>query len=154
VLAAGGIATGAGLAAVLVAGAAGAWIGTPFLSCTEATNTPSARERVRAASGDRTVLTSAFDIAQGLAWPSRWPGRALANDFTETWHGREDELRGDTRAAELVRRARADGDLDNAPVYAGESVGLVTTEQSATDVVRRLTADAQKALERAARLLR
>jgi nitronate monooxygenase len=154
VLAAGGIATGVGLAAVLVAGAAGAWIGTPFLSCTEAMNTPEARERIRAASGDRTVLTSAFDIAQGLAWPSRWPGRALVNAFTETWHGREDELRGDTRAAELVRRARTEGDLDNAPVYAGESVGLVTVEESASDVVRRLTADATKALERASRLVR
>jgi nitronate monooxygenase len=153
VLAAGGIATGAGLAAVLVAGAAGAWIGTPLLSCVEAMNTPAARERIRAASGDRTVLTSAFDIAQGLPWPARWPGRALVNAFTETWHGRETELRGDTNAAELVRRARAEGDLDNAPVYAGESVGLVTTEESATDVVRRLAADARKALERAPRLL-
>jgi len=153
VLAAGGVATGAGLAAVLVAGAAGAWVGTPFLSCTEATNSPAARERIRAAGGDRTVLTSAFDIAQGLAWPARWPGRALVNEFTETWHGREDELRGDTAAAERVRRARAEGDLDAAPVYAGESVGLVTTEESATDVVRRLAADARKALERAPRLL-
>ena len=153
VLAAGGIATGAGLAAVLVAGAAGAWIGTPFLSCTEATNTTAARERVRAASGDRTVLTSAFDIAQGLAWPSRWPGRALVNEFTETWQGREDELRGDTRAAEQVRRARTEGDVEHSPLYAGESVGLVTSEESATDVVRRLTADARTALERATRLL-
>jgi nitronate monooxygenase len=153
VLAAGGVATGAGLAAVLVAGAAGAWIGTPFLSCPEATNSPAARERVRGASGDRTVLTRAFDIAQGLPWPSRWPGRALVNDFTETWHGREDELRGDTEAAALVRRARVEGDLDNAPLYAGESVGLVTTEQSAVDVVRRLAADARTALEKAARLL-
>jgi nitronate monooxygenase len=153
VLAAGGIATGAGLAAVLVAGAAGAWIGTPFLSCTEATNSAAARERVRRASGDRTVLTSAFDIALGLPWPSRWPGRALVNEFTELWHGREAELRGDTRAAEQVRRARAEGDLEHAPLYAGESVGLVTAEESATDVVRRLTADARKALERAPRLL-
>jgi nitronate monooxygenase len=153
VLAAGGIATGAGLAAVLVAGAAGAWIGTPLLSCSEATNTPAARERIRAAGGDRTVLTSAFDIAQGLPWPSRWPGRALVNEFTETWHGREDELRGDTRAAEQVRRAQAEGDLEHAPVYAGESVGLVTAEESATDVIRRLAADARKALERAPRLL-
>jgi nitronate monooxygenase len=153
VLAAGGIATGAGLAAVLVAGAAGAWVGTPFLSCPEATNTPAARERVRGAGGDRTVLTSAFDIAQGLPWPSRWPGRALVNEFTETWHGREDELRGDTRAAEQVRRARAEGDLEHAPVYAGESVGLVTAEESATDIVRRLATDARKALERAPRLL-
>jgi nitronate monooxygenase len=153
VLAAGGIATGAGLAAVLVAGAAGGWIGTPFLSCTEATNTAAARERVRAASGDRTVLTSAFDIAQGLPWPARWPGRALVNEFTDTWHGRESELRGDTRAAEQVRRARTEGDLEHAPLYAGESVGLVTAEESATDVVRRLAADARKALERAPRLL-
>src|SRR3954464_13661775 len=65
VLAAGGIATGAGLAAVLVAGAAGAWIGTPLLSSTEGTNTPAARDRVRGASGDETVLTRAFDVAQG-----------------------------------------------------------------------------------------
>jgi nitronate monooxygenase len=153
VLAAGGIATGAGLAAVLVAGAAGAWIGTPLLSCTEAMNSPAARELIRTAGGDRTVLTSAFDIAQGLPWPARWPGRALVNEFTETWHGREEELRRDTAAAALVRRARAEGDLAHAPVYAGESVGLVTTEESAADVVRRLTADARKALERASRLL-
>jgi nitronate monooxygenase len=153
VLAAGGIATGAGLAAVLVAGAAGAWIGTPFLSCTEATNSAAARERIRGASGDRTVLTSAFDIALGLPWPARWPGRALANEFTETWHGREDELRGDAGAAEQVRRARREGDVEHSPLYAGESVGLVSTEESATDVVRRLAADAVKALERAPRLL-
>jgi nitronate monooxygenase len=153
VLAAGGVATGAGLAAVLVAGAAGAWIGTPFLSCSEATNSAAARERVRGASGDRTVLTSAFDIALGLPWPARWPGRALANEFTETWGGREDELRGDPAAAEQVRRARAEGDLEHAPLYAGESVGLVSAEESATDVVRRLAADAVQALERAPRLL-
>jgi len=153
VLAAGGVATGAGLAAVLVAGAQGAWVGTPFLSCTEAANSPAARARVRAAGGDDTVLTSAFDIAQGLPWPARWPGRALVNEFTETWHGREDELRGDTGAAETVRRARAEGDLANAPVYAGESIGLVSAEESATDVVRRLTTGARAALERAPRLL-
>ena len=154
VLAAGGVATGAGLAAVLVAGAAGGWIGTPLLACPEALTSPAVRARVRAAGGDDTVLTSAFDIAQELGWPARWPGRALVNEFTETWHGREDELRGDTAAGERVRRARAEGDLDSAPVYAGESVGLLTTEQSAADVVRTLVSDAEKALQRASRLVR
>jgi nitronate monooxygenase len=43
VLAAGGIATGAGLAAVLVAGAAGGWIGTPLLACPEGMNSAAAR---------------------------------------------------------------------------------------------------------------
>ena len=153
VLAAGGIATGAGLAAVLVAGAAGGWIGTPLLSCPEGLNSPAARERVRAASGDRTVLTRAFDIAQGLAWPERWPGRALVNEFTETWHGREEELRGDAAAAEQVRTARQQDDLDHSPLYAGESVGLVTAEVSATDVVRRLATEAEAALRAVPRLL-
>ena len=95
VVAAGGIATGRGMAAALVAGAAGVWIGTPLLSCTEGLNAPALRERVRAASGDETVLTRAFDVAEGAAWPERWPGRALVNDFSREWHGREDELAGD-----------------------------------------------------------
>src|SRR4051794_11259968 len=38
VVAAGGIATGRGMAAVLVAGAAGVWIGTALLACTEGLN--------------------------------------------------------------------------------------------------------------------
>ena len=154
VVAAGGIATGAGVAAVLVAGAAGVWLGTPLLACPETLGTPALRQRVLAAGGDHTVLTSVFDIAQELAWPARWPGRALVNEFTATWHGREDELRGDTGAAALVRTARRTDDLEHAPVYAGESVGLVRTSRSATDVVRGLTADAETALARAARLVR
>jgi nitronate monooxygenase len=153
VVAAGGIATGAGMAAALVAGAAGVWIGTPLLSCTEASNSPAARGRVRAAAGEDTVLTRAFDVAQGLAWPERWAGRALVNEFSRTWHGREDELRTDAVASQRVIDARVTGDLEQAPVYAGESVGLVTVERSATDVVRDLDAAAEKALRAVPRLL-
>jgi nitronate monooxygenase len=134
------------MAAALVAGAAGVWIGTPLLSCTEGLNSPALRERVRAASGDETVLTRAFDVAEGAAWPERWPGRALANDFSREWHGREDELRETPHARRLVVEGRRTGDPANAPVYAGESVGLVTRERSATDVVRELDAEAEKAL--------
>jgi nitronate monooxygenase len=153
VVAAGGIATGRGMAAALVAGAAGVWIGTPLLSCPEGLNTPAARARVRAAGGDDTVLTRAFDVAQGLAWPERWPGRALVNEFSRTWHGREEDLRQDAAAAQRVVDARRSDDLDQAPVYAGESVGLVTAERSATDVVRALDAAAEKALRAVPRLL-
>ena len=153
VVAAGGIATGAGMAAALVAGAAGVWIGTPLLSCTEGLNAPALRERVRAASGDETVLTRAFDVAEGAAWPERWPGRALVNDFSREWHGREDELRETPDARRLVVEGRRTGNPANAPVYAGESVGLVTSERSATDVVRELDAEAEKALRAVPKLL-
>src|SRR4051794_39395826 len=153
VVAAGGIATGGGMAAALVAGAAGVWIGTPLLSCTEGLNAPVLRKRVRAASGDETVLTRAFDVAEGAAWPDRWPGRALVNDFSRTWHGREDELRQDAAARQLVIDGRRTGDPAAAPIYAGESVGLVTTERSATDVVRDLDASAEEALRAVPKLL-
>jgi nitronate monooxygenase len=153
VVAAGGIATGAGMAAALVAGAAGVWIGTSLLSCTEGLNAPALRERIRAASGDETVLTRAFDVAEGAAWPERWPGRALVNDFSRVWHGREEQLRDDADARRLVVDGRRTGDPGTAPVYAGESVGLVTRERSAGDVVREMSADAEKALRAVPRLL-
>lgn len=153
VLAAGGIATGAGMAAALVAGAAGVWIGTPLLSCPEGLNSPAARARVREASGEETVLTRAFDVAEGFAWPERWPGRALVNDFSRVWHGREEELREDAAARQIVVDGRRSGDPAAAPVYAGESVGLVTAERSATDVVRDMDAAAEKALRAAPKLL-
>ena len=153
VVAAGGIATGRGMAAALVAGAAGGWLGTPRRSCTEGLNSPALRERVRAASGDETVHTRAFDVAEGVAWPQRWPGRALVNDFSRTWHGREDELGADPAARQLVIDGRRSGDPAAAPVYAGESVGLVVTERSATDVVLELDSEAEKALRAVPKLL-
>jgi nitronate monooxygenase len=153
VVAAGGIATGRGMAAALVAGAAGVWIGTPLLACPEALNSPGARARVCAAAGEDTVLTRAFDVAQRLAWPERWPGRALANEFSRTWHGREDDLGRDLAASERVVEARRTDDLEQAPLYAGEAVGLVRSERSATDVVRTMDAEAEKALRAASRLL-
>jgi nitronate monooxygenase len=153
VVAAGGIATGRGMAAALVAGAAGVWIGTPLLSCTEGLNSAAVRERVRAASGDETVHTRAFDVAEGFAWPERWPGRALVNDFSRTWHGHEAELLQDAEARQRVINGRRTGDPATAPVYAGESVGLVVTERSATDVVLELDSEAEKALRAASKLL-
>ncbi len=153
VLAAGGIATGRGMAAALAAGAAGVWIGTPLLACPEALNSPAARARVREAGGDETVLTRAFDIAEGLAWPERWPGRALVNEFSRTWHGREDQLVDDASARQRVVAGRRSWDPEASPVYAGEAVGLVTAERSATDVVRELDADAERLLRRLPRLL-
>ncbi|MDK3255384.1 NAD(P)H-dependent flavin oxidoreductase [Blastococcus capsensis] len=153
VVAAGGIVTGRGMAAALAAGASGVWIGTALLSCTEGLNSAAARERVREATGEETVLTRAFDVAEGLAWPERWPGRALVNDFSRAWHGREQELVDDPDARQLVVAGRETGNPVTAPVYAGEAVGLVTTERSATDVVRDLDAAAEQALRAVARLL-
>ncbi|HEY9179550.1 MAG TPA: nitronate monooxygenase, partial [Candidatus Baltobacteraceae bacterium] len=77
VVAAGGIATGRGLAAVVAAGAAGAWIGTPFLLAQEARNSDTARERIRASDETQTIYTRVYDRMTGKAWPKEFGGRAL-----------------------------------------------------------------------------
>ena len=53
VVAAGGVAGPRGLAAVLAAGAVGAWVGTAFLTAREAATPPAARQRLLAADGRR-----------------------------------------------------------------------------------------------------
>ncbi len=77
VLAAGGISSARGVAAVLAAGAAAAWVGTAFAACAEALTPEAAREALLAADGDATELTSEYDVAAGYRWPASIPERVL-----------------------------------------------------------------------------
>lgn len=144
VLAAGGIATGRGLAAVLAAGAAGAWIGTPFLLAQEARNTQSARERIRASDETQTIYTRVYDRVAGKAWPQEFGGRALRTPFLEEWTGREDALMKDTGAV-----AQFD---PKEKVYAGQSVGLLHDVKPAAQIVGEIVDSALPLLARAGRL--
>ena len=69
-VATGGIATGRGVAAVLVAGAAAAQLGTAFMLCDEAATAPAHREAI-AADGD-TALTRAFTGRSARGIVNRW----------------------------------------------------------------------------------
>jgi len=154
VLAAGGIATAQGLAGVLAAGAAGAWIGTPFLVTKEANVTDAARERILAADETQTVLTALFDTLQGFPWPERFKGRALRNELTERWHGHEADAVADPDLIAALRAAKANDDFRIANIYAGQSAGLISARCSAADVVTGLGLGAERVLrESFARLL-
>lgn len=141
VLAAGGIATGRGLAAVLAAGAEGALIGTALLASPETVGPDYARDRVVSAGSAETVYTSIFDRARNQPWPQRWGGRALTNDFTARWHGTDAE--GSTLAD-----AYDPADPSIGVVYAGEAAGLVHESVPAGDVVRKIAAQADEMLAR------
>jgi nitronate monooxygenase len=155
VIAAGGIGGARGLAAALAAGAAGAWIGTPFLLAQEARVTDEARQKLVASSEADTVLTSVFDRAQGYAWPPQFPGRALRNQFTDVWHGRENELAGAPDAIAAYEAAKRAKDYRLAHVYAGESVGLQDRVRPAAEIVRAIGDGAEALLrERLAAVLR
>jgi nitronate monooxygenase len=135
VVAAGGIGTARGLAAVLAAGAAGAWVGTAFLTCREAETTPAARDRLFEASEADTAYGRVFDVAQRLGWPPEYGGRALRNAFFDRWEGREDDLARDDAAVAELAEGRRRQDLDVGYVYAGQGVGLLRHERSAAEVL-------------------
>jgi nitronate monooxygenase len=151
VVAAGGIATGRGLAAVLAAGACGAWIGTPFLAASEARTNPAAQERLVSANETETILTNVFDRVQHKAWPAEFSGRALRNRFTDAWHDRVDEMTPD--AEHQFGEARSNRDYSVAHLYAGQTVGLVREVTSAAQIVRSIVDEAETRLRSVASLV-
>lgn len=146
VLAAGGISSGRGVAAVLAAGASAAWVGTAFSACAEASVSPAVRKALLAARDTDTVTTRAFDVAQGYGWPATLPERVLRNAFTEKWDGREAELTDAERDALAAAVAAEDHRL--APINAGQGVGVLNSVESAADVIERLCTDAARLLGR------
>lgn len=135
VVAAGGIANARGLAAVLAAGATGAWVGTAFLTCRESAFPPASRQRLVAAKDTATVYGRVFDVAQRLGWPPEYGGRGLRNPFFDRWEGRESELAADADAADDYAAAARQDDYDTAVIYAGQGAALLRSETTAADVV-------------------
>jgi nitronate monooxygenase len=147
VIAAGGIADGRGIAAALMLGADGVWIGTRFIATPESGVSDAYRDRVISSGADDTVLTEVFDLAVGRPWPEGVAGRAVANRFSQRWHGREDALRAwaEEHRDEYLA-AGPEAEVDERPIWAGEGVSLVTGVESAGEVVARLAAEAIQVL--------
>jgi nitronate monooxygenase len=144
VVAAGGIADGRGLAAVLMLGAQGALMGTRFYASQEAEGHPEAKRRIVEAESGQTVRSIVFDLSRGMRWPFPYTGRLLRNRHAETWLGREREL--EARMEEVGRQyaaARERGDFDIAGVIAGESCALIHDIASAGEIVERICAEAE-----------
>ncbi len=134
VIAAGGLGTAQGVAAALMGGADGVWLGTRFVACYESLLAEPAVARILEKQETDTLLTHVFDRAMRLPWSDRYPGRVLANRFTERWHA--DTL--DSQAAEELHSALTQGNADVIPIYAGESVRFVTHRERAGDIVQQL----------------
>lgn len=154
VVAAGGIATGRGVAGVLAMGACGAWVGTRFCATKESLGSDAAKNHLLESDETRTIHTRVFDVAQSIPWPEEFPGRALRNDFTDRWHGREDELSGNlSEARDGLREAREREDFAENYIYAGQAVGVISDVPAAGDLAERLVSEAEGRLRLGATLL-
>ncbi len=142
VLAAGGVVSHRGLAAVLAAGAAGAWIGTALLCCPESLAGAAMRARVVAAGSGDTVCTRVFDVALGYPWPPHLDERVLRNAVSDRWRGVEDELAADPDARAALAAIIDGDDPTTAVVDAGQGVGFVTGVRPASEIVDDLASGA------------
>ena len=146
VLAAGGIASPRSVAAVLAAGASGAWLGTVLSASPEALTSDASRRALVAARETDTASTRVFDIVRGLPWSKRFPSRVLRNVFVARWSGNEDALADNSDAQGELAAAIAADDRRTAPVDAGQGVGMVTGVAPVGQVIERLCAGAEKLL--------
>ncbi len=140
-IAAGGIATGDAVAAVLCAGADAAAVGTAFMRTPEAGTSPVHRDAL--ASDTPTGLTRAF---------SGRLARGIRNRFMADHDGDAPLAYPEVHyaTAPLRAAARSAGDPDRVNLWAGEAHALAQ-DAPAADVLAGLVAEARAAIERVAR---
>lgn len=164
VVASGGIATGAGVAAALAMGAQGVQCGTAFLATEESFAHQYHKQRVVDAAAADTVLTDVYV----LNWPAQAAVRVIANSITaklgfDLLGHDPDRLPREVIAHEDARplyRYSTDsplrtttGALEEMALYAGQGAGAIGDIPPAGVRLRRMVADAEACLRHAAGLV-
>ncbi len=144
VLGAGGIGDGRGVAAALMLGAEGAWIGTAFLATPES-GIPEYQKRALVAADSSSTLVSRAVTGK--------PVRMLRGSWATAWEesGREALPMPwqSVVASPVLASATVHERADVNPGIAGQGAGLVRGIEPAARVLRRIAAEAEAALARA-----
>lgn len=142
VIAAGGITNGRALAAVLAAGADGAWMGSAFVAAVESTEIPDPIKQAVLDTGyGDTIYTKVFDIVNqaaldDVAWPDHIAVRSKRNDFTDRWHGAEHQLIEQLpQVIPDYTRAARDSDVNEGPVLIGEGASSIHAIRPVAEII-------------------
>lgn len=147
--AAGGIADGRGLVAAIALGADGVVVGTRFWGAAESLVDRRLIQTTLAHTGDDTVRTRVIDTIRRIDWPERYSGRVLRTAFVDRWTDDEAGLRRALPTEEQRWQTAVEAaDTSIVAPFVGEAVGLVDTEQSASDIIASIGAEAQGILDR------
>jgi enoyl-[acyl-carrier protein] reductase II len=154
---AGGIGRGEAIASYLEMGAAGVQLGTRFACATESIAHPDFKKAFFRASAREAVASVQVDPRLPVI-----PVRALKNKGTEEFTAKQREVAALLDAGEVdmleaqlqiehfwagaLRRAVIDGDVESGSVMAGQSVGMVTKEEPAADIIAELMSQCEAAL--------
>ena len=150
ILAAGGIATGRQMAAVMAMGAHGVWTGSVWLTTAEAETAPAVKEKFLAANSRQTV--------RSRSRTGKYT-RQLRSPWTDAWHAEEapeplpmplQALVSEPALGKIARLAETGhaGAKQLTTYFVGQAVGLMNQVQSARQVVYDFMADFASATER------
>jgi nitronate monooxygenase len=154
VVAAGGVADGRGLAAALLLGAQGAWMGTRFVASREWGGPSWEQQAVLAATSDDTVQTRLYDLVAERPFPADNPDRMLRNAFIDRWNDRESEIPAHREALKAEIAAGSErADLAVAGISAGVAAGLIASARPAGEIVRSIVQEAEDLLRGRPRML-
>lgn len=142
VLVAGGISDGRALAAALLMGAEGVQIGSRFLLTTECPAHPAAKQAIIDATDTDSAVTG-FSRDHGV--------RCLKNAFTQKFSEKEisgapqEEL--NAMGTGTNKRGIMEGDIVNGTVMVGQSLNVLNDILPCKEVIERMMAEAQAAVE-------
>lgn len=142
VLVAGGISDGRALAAALLMGAEGVQIGSRFLLTTECPAHPAAKQAIIDATDTDSAVTG-FSRGHGV--------RCLKNAFTQKFSEKEisgapqEEL--NAMGTGTNKRGIMEGDIVNGTVMVGQSLNVLNDVLPCKEVIERMMAEAQAAVE-------
>jgi len=148
VIAAGGVADGRGLAAVLSLGAAGAQIGTRFVCSEECTASEEFKMAIIGARDRDAVVTGRS---------TGHPVRNLKNKLTKEIDKLEKEGADPKEVEELgsgkLRDAVIDGDVQGGSVMAGQVSGMISEIKSVKDIIEDIELEAENTIRKSYDLL-
>jgi NAD(P)H-dependent flavin oxidoreductase YrpB (nitropropane dioxygenase family) len=150
VLAAGGIVTGAQMAAAMALGAQGVWCGSVWLTTEEAETDPSVKQKMLTASAADTVRSRSL---------TGKPARMLRSAWTDEWEGDDapaalpmplQTMLTAPAQQRINRNAAAEGSgaRELATYFVGQGVGLMDRVRPARQVVEQMVTDYLAVAER------
>jgi len=142
VVASGGVADGAGIAALLALGAEAVQLGTRFIATPEASVHENYKRAVLAADVHDTCLVG----------PAALPIRQLKNAFTQKFQAAPAPEREALFKESSLKKAALEGDVEWGKVEAGQSAGLVDDILPAAEIMQRLVKELEQARKRLASL--
>mmetsp|Transcript_40025 Transcript_40025/g.114394 ORF Transcript_40025/g.114394 Transcript_40025/m.114394 type:complete len:347 (+) Transcript_40025:89-1129(+) len=145
VLAAGGIFDGRGLAMALSMGAAGVWVGTRFVACTEAGAGPYHKNLIKKTGYTETIKTTIY---------TGRPMRVSATPFVLDWESnRQEELQKKLAAGRLPSAYGTQDKIQDRPFLMGQAAGAIEDVKPAKEIVEEMVSQAHELLSGASRML-